>query len=462
MGEAADGELRPMWAIQDPDQPSILEMWTDLDCTLSDALEIEYTADPSNTRCFIEGHDQVMFNFQTMVQVDKKSRRQCLLQRLLVPDDKSIVRRSIVQTSLFAKASAPVVLHYVKRNKNDSLLATAMFEAKSEEMVNIRRAWAKKEGFETRLDEWIYPVSAAQSRNQEEFSEQHVSRLMATTDRARRLVGEFSLFTRSKLLHATDARLVCDRTDRWALRVKKEQLDPDSQLYKDMTLLPVDWPGNIDHIRLDILFPPGYPRQPPYVRVVYPIFKPSTGNVSMGGSICLEALVATGQPGGYHSSISMVQLVYAVISNMMIGDGRYVAPGAVDFTAPVSEVQFKFGGVASPRVAYEFEESIENFVRVSTSIHDWGQRDPEFAKFIDDIKQMESPAAEAPAAAPASPLPQQVADPHDQALAASSSSSSSAVIGSPAMAAKTRRQTLVRNKIKNKKKATTKPTHKSK
>jgi ubiquitin-conjugating enzyme E2 Q len=50
---------------------------------------------------------------------------------------------------------------------------------------------------------------------------------------------------------------------------------------------------------LELSFPPDFPTSPFSVRVVTPRCKMYTGHVTVGGSVCLQALVATGQPGGW-------------------------------------------------------------------------------------------------------------------------------------------------------------------
>jgi len=45
-------------------------------------------------------------------------------------------------------------------------------------------------------------------------------------------------------------------------------------------------------------FPNEYPMKPPFVRVVRPRFKFLTGHITVGGSICMQALTASGWSPG--------------------------------------------------------------------------------------------------------------------------------------------------------------------
>jgi len=50
---------------------------------------------------------------------------------------------------------------------------------------------------------------------------------------------------------------------------------------------------NVSHIELQMRFPPGYPFDPPFVRVVQPRFADKTGFV-IKGALCMELLTAAG------------------------------------------------------------------------------------------------------------------------------------------------------------------------
>ncbi|CAG2174884.1 unnamed protein product [Oppiella nova] len=87
------------------------------------------------------------------------------------------------------------------------------------------------------------------------------------TIRSRRLLKEYRELSRS--LHNTDnaftpysVDLVNDSLNEWNIKVY--QFDTDSQFYKDMQEL------NVEYVLLNATFPENYPFAPPFVRVVSP------------------------------------------------------------------------------------------------------------------------------------------------------------------------------------------------
>jgi len=88
-------------------------------------------------------------------------------------------------------------------------------------------------------------------------------------------------------------------------------IDKDSKLHGDMIK------QNIDNIQLEIIFESSYPLSPPFVRVIRPTFRPLTGHVTQGGSICAEIL--TNQ--GWSPAINMESLLIT-IKAIISEDGR--------------------------------------------------------------------------------------------------------------------------------------------
>lgn len=71
-------------------------------------------------------------------------------------------------------------------------------------------------------------------------------------------------------------------------------------------------------ILFDVVFPPTYPMLPPFIRVVYPRFGFHTGHITIGGSICMELLTASGWVPTYSVESIFVQIRSEVID----GGGR--------------------------------------------------------------------------------------------------------------------------------------------
>merc|ERR1712194_256825 len=108
-----------------------------------------------------------------------------------------------------------------------------------------------------------------------------------------------------------------DSMEKWT--IKLFQLDPDSNLAKDMMVL------GINHIELEMKFPEQYPFEPPFVRVVKPRFKRQTGFV-MNGALCMELLTKD----GWNPINDIESVIVSVRSLLVVGDGRLQA--ATDLT----------------------------------------------------------------------------------------------------------------------------------
>ena len=68
----------------------------------------------------------------------------------------------------------------------------------------------------------------------------------------------------------------------------------------------------------EITFPSSFPFDPPFIRVVQPIFKFHTGHVTIGGSLCMESLT----PTGWSSARSIESLFIEILSVILQGGGQ--------------------------------------------------------------------------------------------------------------------------------------------
>ncbi|GIL62694.1 hypothetical protein Vafri_16872 [Volvox africanus] len=102
-----------------------------------------------------------------------------------------------------------------------------------------------------------------------------------------------------------------------------------------------------DYILMEILFPADYPTNPFFLRVVSPRCVMYTGHVTAGGSICIEALVATGGPGGWQPGYGVEGILVLVLANMLhaevtivrtaTGPGGTSGPLRLDLSQGLSE-----------------------------------------------------------------------------------------------------------------------------
>mmetsp|Transcript_5643 Transcript_5643/g.21248 ORF Transcript_5643/g.21248 Transcript_5643/m.21248 type:complete len:328 (-) Transcript_5643:278-1261(-) len=111
----------------------------------------------------------------------------------------------------------------------------------------------------------------------------------------------------------------------WEIRLfgfdSKDPIDQDLQKYNQTQ--------GLDHIEMDMTFPPEYPFKPPFIRVVRPRLQFHTGHVTIGGSICMELLT----PSGWMPSNSIESILIQIRMQLVVGKGR------IDFnnTAPYTE-----------------------------------------------------------------------------------------------------------------------------
>ena len=109
----------------------------------------------------------------------------------------------------------------------------------------------------------------------------------------------------------------------------------DGDLAKDMKK------RNISAIKLELTFPKDYPFAPPFVRVREPRFAFHTGHVTIGGSICMQALTRS----GWSSVFDVESILVQIRTEMMAGGARLDQHNQTPYT--VEEAQAAFTRVAA-------------------------------------------------------------------------------------------------------------------
>lgn len=71
-------------------------------------------------------------------------------------------------------------------------------------------------------------------------------------------------------------------------------------------------------LEFEIVFSSSFPFDPPFIRVVKPIFQFHTGHVTIGGSLCMESLT----PAGWSSARSIEGLFIEILSIILQGGAR--------------------------------------------------------------------------------------------------------------------------------------------
>lgn len=200
--------------------------------------------------------------------------------------------------------------------------------------------------------------------------------------RERRLAAEFSNLQRGSKLDI-EVGMAGDELDHWLVRLRQRHFSSDTGLHEDLGRLSRDWPGGVDHILLEVFFPRSYPRDPPFVRVVYPRFAWRTGHVTWGGSICLETLVNTGSPSGYNPSLTFETILLMIMFNLTSDtEGTVVKAGRIDFhrtslhasASLTSRLTLPLAGERDfDRLDYSLQDGLENFLRIAKD-HGWDKQ----------------------------------------------------------------------------------------
>merc|ERR1712232_404884 len=107
-----------------------------------------------------------------------------------------------------------------------------------------------------------------------------------------------------------------DRLDRWQAKMSADSF-PDCELKSDLYSFASKH-NTEAAIVFDVHFPSDYPTSPPFVRVLRPRFKMYSGHVTVGGSVCMQALT----PSGWLPTFSLENVFVEIRSQMIEGGGR--------------------------------------------------------------------------------------------------------------------------------------------
>jgi len=105
--------------------------------------------------------------------------------------------------------------------------------------------------------------------------------------------------------------------DRWTAFIG--DIDPKTRLFTDMER------AGLKEIKLEILFGPSYPFDPPFVRIVRPRFQYRTGHITLGGSICMELLTKQGWSPTYS-----IETLFVHIKALIVEGGGQLDPNKRD------------------------------------------------------------------------------------------------------------------------------------
>jgi ubiquitin-conjugating enzyme E2 Q len=142
----------------------------------------------------------------------------------------------------------------------------------------------------------------------------------------RRIMAEFRALTdalkaRPGSLGALRRLWLPDEDNLLVWRMECSGFDEDLQggrdINADLASLSRDTGGGASSIVMEAKFPPTYPTQPFFLRVVTPRMVMYTGHVTAGGSICVEALTNTGTPNSWQRTFTFENIFLMVLHNMI-------------------------------------------------------------------------------------------------------------------------------------------------
>eukprot|EP00929_Paragymnodinium_shiwhaense_P026126 TRINITY_DN15599_c0_g1_i1.p1 TRINITY_DN15599_c0_g1~~TRINITY_DN15599_c0_g1_i1.p1 ORF type:complete len:394 (+),score=81.13 TRINITY_DN15599_c0_g1_i1:95-1183(+) len=189
-----------------------------------------------------------------------------------------------------------------------------------------RRAKFAAEQEDRRQEEALLSAPSSVSRQAQQVLMREMKSLM-------KLQGEGSI-------SALQIEMVDDRIDRWLAKMPAESF-PDCPLRSDLFHFATKFKKEAA-IVFDVRFPQDFPQSPPFVRLLRPRFQMHSGHVTIGGSVCMQALT----PSGWLPSFSLENVFVEIRSQMIEGGGRLDPAGANrDYTE--MEAREAFNRVAS-------------------------------------------------------------------------------------------------------------------
>jgi ubiquitin-conjugating enzyme E2 Q len=147
------------------------------------------------------------------------------------------------------------------------------------------------------------------------IQEQQSKKTYMTSFRNKRLLKEVNYVTSGKC-EEFGLSFVINENNFYIWNVYITNIDTDSLLFTDMQKL------QIKSIHMEIRFPPQYPLQPPFIRVISPIFQFMTGHITSGGSICIELLTNGGWSPSYNIENVLIQIKATILENGRLDFGK--------------------------------------------------------------------------------------------------------------------------------------------
>ena len=103
----------------------------------------------------------------------------------------------------------------------------------------------------------------------------------------------------------------------WTINFEPLKIELTPELKEDFEFLK-EKQSKEPTLEFEVTFPSSFPFDPPFIRVVRPIFMFRTGHITIGGSLCMESLT----PSGWTSAITVEGLFAEILSVIWQGGAR--------------------------------------------------------------------------------------------------------------------------------------------
>lgn len=110
-----------------------------------------------------------------------------------------------------------------------------------------------------------------------------------------------------------------DKVNTWRMEVRgfDGDIPGGAALNHDLSALAEQTQGQHSSVIMECQFPPTFPQEPFFLRVVLPRMVMYTGHITAGGSVCVEALSTSGTPGAWQRTFTFEGIMTTVLHNMI-------------------------------------------------------------------------------------------------------------------------------------------------
>ena len=157
---------------------------------------------------------------------------------------------------------------------------------------------------------------------------------------SKRILKEYKHFQTSGDIQNFEIKFKGDNFYQWKVVLDILEFELTPELKEDFESLKTT-SGKDPKLEFEIIFSASFPFDPPFIRVVKPIFKFHTGHVTIGGSLCMESLT----PSGWSSARSIEGLFIEILSIILQGGAR-LDKGRVGHCYSAQEAKTAFERVA--------------------------------------------------------------------------------------------------------------------